>query len=122
MFSGRCISITVIQRIGQQTKKYNMKKTLILFNFLLFTSCIQQATADYSKDFIVPDIKINGDEKFINFDSDYIFDQKSLHTFELKIPGKDNSSKDILGSVIDRRQFIRYGLCAKDEHNTITRS
>ena len=29
--------------------------------------------------------------------------------FELKIPGKDNSSKDILGSVIDRRQFIRYG-------------
>ena len=87
MFSGRCISITVIQRIGQQTKKCNMKKTLILFNFLLFTSCIQQATADYSKDFIVPDIKINGDEKFINFDSDYIFDQKSLHTFELKIPG-----------------------------------
>ena len=29
--------------------------------------------------------------------------------FELKIPGKDNSSKEILGSVIDRRQFIRYG-------------
>ena len=64
-----------------------MKKALILSNFLLFTSCIQQTSTDYSTDFIVPDIKINGDEKFINFDSDYIFDQKSLHTFELKIPG-----------------------------------
>ena len=64
-----------------------MKKALILSNFLLFTSCIQQTSTDYSTDFIVPDIKINGDEKFINYDSDYIFDQKSLHRFELKIPG-----------------------------------
>ena len=77
----------MIQLIGPQTKKLNMKKTLILFNFLLFTSCIQKATADYSTNFIVPDIKTNGDEEFINFDSNYIFDQKSLHTFELKIPG-----------------------------------
>ena len=29
--------------------------------------------------------------------------------FEFKIPGKNETSKEILGSVIDRRQFIRYG-------------
>ena len=88
-----------------------MKKTLILFNFLLFTSCIQQATADYSKDFIVPDIKINGDEKFINFDSDYIFDQKSLHTFELKIPGRALKK---LTQILQKKNTLRVCLFLKE--------
>ena len=64
-----------------------MKKVILLFNFLIIASCVQQVSSDYSSDFIVPDIPINGDEKYLNLNSDYIFDQKSLHTFRVKLPG-----------------------------------
>ena len=67
-------------------KKIVMKKGLPLIIFSLLVSCTQQASRGYSDDFAVPDVPVNGNEKYLDLNSDYIFDQKSLHTFQLKIP------------------------------------
>ncbi len=40
-------------------------------------------------DFVVETIIPTGDEKYLNTDSDYIFDQSKLHTFEINIPATD---------------------------------
>ena len=64
-----------------------MKNILPLIIFSLFISCTQQASTSYSDDFSVPDIPIKKNATYLNLNSDYIFDQKSLHTFQLKIPG-----------------------------------
>ena len=64
-----------------------MKKIIFLIHSLFFISCVQQVSKDHPKDFVVPDLKPMGSEKFLDLNSDYIFDQESLHTFELKIPG-----------------------------------
>ena len=63
-----------------------MNKVFLIFS-LLFISCVQQVSKDYAKDFVVPNIQPIGTEKYLDLNSDYIFDQESLHTFELKIPG-----------------------------------
>ena len=63
-----------------------MNKVFVIFS-LLFISCVQQVSKDYAKDFVVPNIQPIGTEKYLDLNSDYIFDQESLHTFELKIPG-----------------------------------
>ena len=64
-----------------------MKKIIFLIYSLFFISCVQQVSKDHPKDFVVPDLKPMGSEKFLDLNSDYIFDQESLHTFELIIPG-----------------------------------
>ncbi len=45
-------------------------------------------------DFEVPTIIPAGNEMYLNKNSDYIFDQGSLHTFDLKIPTKSLSKLD----------------------------
>ncbi|MCP4352974.1 MAG: hypothetical protein GY795_46580 [Desulfobacterales bacterium] len=42
-------------------------------------------TVEVNQDNIVPTVIPAGDEQYLNLDSDYIFDQDKLHTFELKI-------------------------------------
>ena len=64
-----------------------MKKIIFLIYSLFFISCVQQVSKDHPKDFVVPNLKLMGSEKFLDLNSDYIFDQESLHTFELKILG-----------------------------------
>jgi hypothetical protein len=43
----------------------------------------EQSAPDFEVKTIIP----NGDEPYLQLDSDYIFDQEKLHTFELNIPG-----------------------------------
>ena len=62
-----------------------MKRTLLISLLLLWTSGIAEKV-DTDLDFTVPTITPKGSEQYLNLDSDYIFDQESLHTFELKIP------------------------------------
>ena len=64
-----------------------MKNAIPFLIISIFISCSQRVTTNYSDDFNVPDFGVNGNEAYLNLNSDYIFDQKSLHTFQLKIPG-----------------------------------
>ena len=63
----------------------DVKRTLLISLLLLWTSGIAEKV-DTDLDFTVPTITPKGSEQYLNLDSDYIFDQESLHTFELKIP------------------------------------
>lgn len=64
----------------------------ILAVVLLFATCKKAEDespfipVNPEPDFEVPLITPAGDEQFLNMDSDYIFDQSKLATFELKIP------------------------------------
>ena len=63
-----------------------MKKIFSIF-LLLLVSCANHQGKGLRKNFVVPNIQTVGTENYLNGNSDYIFDQESLHTFELKIPG-----------------------------------
>tara|TARA_B100001250_G_scaffold372868_1_gene358654 strand:+ start:298 stop:1653 length:1356 start_codon:yes stop_codon:yes gene_type:complete len=62
-----------------------MKKIFSIF-LLLLVSCANHQGKGLRKNFVVPNIQTVGTENYLNGNSDYIFDQESLHTFELKIP------------------------------------
>lgn len=52
-----------------------------------FCTC-QKGPYNYNDpEFVVPIIQPTGTENYLSNPSDYIFDQNSLHTFELKLPG-----------------------------------
>jgi len=62
--------------------------TLGLFVLLFISSCKKSPTGveEFNTNFIVPAISPSGSESYINGGSDIIFDQETLHTFELLIP------------------------------------
>ena len=62
-------------------------KKIFSFFLLLLVSCANHQRKDLSHNLVVPNIQTVGTENYLNGNSDYIFDQESLHTFELKIPG-----------------------------------
>ena len=62
-----------------------MKKIFSIF-LLLLVSCANHQGKGLRKNFVVPNIQTVGTENYLNGNSDYIFDQESFHTFELKIP------------------------------------
>ena len=69
----------------------------IIFIAFLFSACSKKDAPDIPieptlEDSEVPVIVPIGDEAYLNSDSDYIFDQKRLHTFELIIPDSDLTS------------------------------
>ena len=68
-----------------------IKAATVLFSFivLLTSSCATKMNYDDFSDFSLDTIILSGDEKYLNESSDYIFNQKTLHTFELNIPLKD---------------------------------
>jgi len=82
-----------------QTHKKNLPKRMdkmkLLINYsvlvilILLSSCKKRGniTNGSNPDFIVPIITPKGDEQYLSLNSDYIFDQQKLATFELKIPG-----------------------------------
>ena len=58
-----------------------MKKIFSIF-LLLLVSCSNHQGKSLRKNFVVPNIQTVGTENYLNGNSDYIFDQESLHTFE----------------------------------------
>ncbi len=59
---------------------------IIINAILLLGSCNKEELSPNSTtDFDVPEVIPNGDENYLIMDSDYIFDQNTLNTFELKI-------------------------------------
>ena len=79
-----------------------MKKLnyLFLVLFLLAFSCksdddtVPPVTPEPEPDFVVETIIPNGDENYLNNNSDYIFDQEKLHTFEINLPGASLAAID----------------------------
>ena len=63
-----------------------MKNAIPFLIISIFISCSQRVTTNYSDDFSVPDYGVNGNEAYLNLNSDYIFDQNILHEFQLIIP------------------------------------
>ncbi len=67
--------------------------TLIISIVLFLASCGKEAmtpdTPDPANDFEIPLVIPTGSENYLNTDSDYIFDQETIHTFDLKIPGSN---------------------------------
>jgi len=59
---------------------------LLILLFLLACDKEEVSKGAQNDDFIVPLILPSGDEQYLALDSDYIFDQEKLHTFDLKIP------------------------------------
>ena len=49
---------------------------------------------DGSDDYVVETIVPTGEEQFLNLDSDYIFNQKKLHTFEINLPAASLAKLD----------------------------
>ena len=59
-------------------------RLLITLTLGLFLSCSDNVSDD--SEFVVPVIIPTGNEKYLQENSDYIYDQKSLRTYELKLP------------------------------------
>ncbi|MEQ9266245.1 MAG: CotH kinase family protein [Balneolaceae bacterium] len=57
---------------------------LCIFSFTCKENPAEQET--FNPDFIVPSITPTGNENYLNNDSEVIYDQESLHTFELLVP------------------------------------
>ena len=69
-------------------------KTLMLYglgflSLITFYGCPNKDGDNIKEEFIVPTIKPNGSEQYLNLSSDFIFDQNELRTFELKLTEKD---------------------------------
>jgi hypothetical protein len=60
-----------------------------IFSILFIYGCPDKEEESIEKEFIVPTIKPNGSEQYLNLSSDFIFDQNKLRTFELKLAEKD---------------------------------
>ena len=66
---------------------YKDKLFLLIYLIIALTAC-KKGPIDYNDpDFNVETITPSGNEQYLTLDSDYIFDQNKLHTFELNIPG-----------------------------------
>ena len=66
----------------------SVKHLYMLFFLILIFSCDNNEET-IEEEFIVPTIKSNGSEQYLNLSSDFIFDQNELRTFELKLSEKD---------------------------------
>ncbi len=55
---------------------------------LLKDGVINKPTKPLASDYKVQTVSPDGNERYINLDSDYIFNQASLHTFHIKLPPK----------------------------------
>ena len=69
-------------------------KTLMLYglgflSLITFYGCPDKGGDNIKEEFIVPTIKPNGSEQYLNLSSDFIFNQNELRTFELKLTEKD---------------------------------
>ena len=60
-----------------------------LLSILFFNGCLNEEKEKIDEEFKVPIIKPDGSEQYLNSNSDFIFDQNELRTFELKLSEKD---------------------------------
>ena len=65
------------------------KPVLLLSSIIIVLITISCITDSSYANYIVDTISPTGNEKHLNESSDYIFDQNTLHTFELSIPLSD---------------------------------
>ena len=80
-----------LRRPTRDLKRSSLKIATVFVFFIAFltTSCITKMNYDGFSDFPIDTIIPNGNEAYLNESSDYIFNQNTLHTFELSIPLKD---------------------------------
>ena len=60
-----------------------------LLSILFFNGCLNEEKEKIDEEFKAPIIKPDGSEQYLNSNSDFIFDQNELRTFELKLAEKD---------------------------------
>ena len=60
-----------------------------LLSILFFNGCLNEEKEKNDEEFKAPIIKPDGSEQYLNSNSDFIFDQNELRTFELKLSEKD---------------------------------
>tara|TARA_B000000475_G_scaffold197606_1_gene160310 strand:+ start:231 stop:1619 length:1389 start_codon:yes stop_codon:yes gene_type:complete len=60
-----------------------------LLSILFFNGCLNEEKEKIDEEFKAPIIKPDGSEQYLNLNSDFIFDQNELRTFELKLSKKD---------------------------------
>lgn len=60
-----------------------------LLSILFFNGCLNEEKEKIDEEFKAPIIKPDGSEQYLNSNSDFIFDQNELRTFELKLSKKD---------------------------------
>ena len=60
-----------------------------LLSILFFNRCLNEEKDKIDEEFKAPIIKPDGSEQYLNSNSDFIFDQNELRTFELKLSEKD---------------------------------
>ena len=60
-----------------------------LLSILFFNGCLNEEKEKIDEEFKAPIIKPDGSEQYLNSNSDFIFDQNELRTFELKLSEKD---------------------------------
>ena len=61
-------------------------KNFFYIALLVLISCSSKTDSNVSDNFHIPIIQPKGSEQYLQLGSDYIFNQDSLHTFELIIP------------------------------------
>lgn len=72
-------------------KQLKLKTTFFLFATLFFVACKKDPYVKPLPPVVIPEYKVDtiipaGNEQYITKGSDYIFDQNSLHTFEINLP------------------------------------
>ena len=84
----RCVYTDVRHKIKM---KYTLIYIVILILTLQITSCSNDDLGNecIEPKFNVPIIEPSGNEDYLNFDSDVIFNQDSLYSFHIKIPGEN---------------------------------
>ena len=84
-----------------------MNKRILIgaaITLIIVTSCTADETdLNTNNDVNVPNVIPNGNENYLTMDSDYIFDQNSLNTFELKIP---QSQLELIDSDPSAEEYI----------------
>jgi spore coat protein CotH len=73
-------------------KKIILLTAMLLLNILMLSLTLITCSsyqADLNEQESIDRIIPQGNEKYLNNDSDYIFDQEKLHTFELQLPEKN---------------------------------
>jgi hypothetical protein len=70
-------------------KKRFFKSVIFMSAIVILLITISCKTESMYANYTVEKIYPTGNEKYINESSDFIFDQNTLHTFELSIPSED---------------------------------
>ena len=85
-------------------------KNFFYIALLVLISCSSKTDSNVSDNFHIPIIQPKGSEQYLQLGSDYIFNQDSLHTFELIIPEKSLAKIDNIPLPHPRSKTFEYFL------------